>query len=439
MLIVGSINESMTSRRLAQTKTPVKSGQAAASHQVQARPFVVQQPSTSPQPQDLQIQQRQAQRLDQGLINNLSIASARLPSPSTSLQKKGLGESVSPASGTPISRLGDQAIQRKEFGRSIRLKSLDGTPSRAIVLGPYSDQAIAEELYGDAALPVTHAPGDYSVILIDNSRLLEHWQPLFLNEDKADEATEQAPRPVANDKEFSPLEKQWIGEVTHDPVISLVFGSYALPEPVLSRVRQIPGSSTTKGQFSSQTDGIKLADRIYSQKEEHSLAGERFEETDEEAFKGTLIHEIFHYLEDNAERTTAEMPIPQDLISAMIAPTRVGLPEYAFGWFVHPHSGWWLHFQLPEVTNILASKEVSIQEHPDLLKVSREKKWENSPLPRSGKSISIEEDLCESFSLALASPRTREVLKTKYPMRYQLLDHYIRRLEKLNKQAERTD
>jgi hypothetical protein len=70
--------------------------------------------------------------------------------------------------------------------------------------------------------------------------------------------------------------------------------------------------------------------------------------------------------------------------------------------------------------------------------VHREKKYEKSPMPKSGDLISPEEDLAESFSMYLTSKRTREELQTKYPKRYQLLTMYFKRLDDLRNERTKT-
>ncbi|MEM7370462.1 MAG: hypothetical protein AAF587_17765 [Bacteroidota bacterium] len=316
-------------------------------------------------------------------------------------------------------------IQRLEFGNEVRLDSIPTWPPQVKVLGNYNDGAIAQELYGDGSVSISRVPGEQHLIQVDFDRLLSKWKPHFHDPSKEYPGAE-------GEKAFSDIEKIWITEVLEHPIISMVFDSYdSLPPLILNRVEKIGGS---KGQYSSSIDEIALADKIYKQKETHHVNGSSFKESDEEAFKGTLIHEIFHYLEDNAESEVAEMPIPKNLIYGMLKPEELGLPAYAFGWFYHPKVEGYMHFQLPEVDNIFSN--ASIHDQPELLAAKEAGDWERSPMPVSGNSISPEEDLCESFSLALTSDRTIEVLRSKYPRRYQLLDHYIRLLQGLKEKAK---
>ncbi|GEL97420.1 hypothetical protein CTE05_09670 [Cellulomonas terrae] len=73
----------------------------------------------------------------------------------------------------------DLRVQRREFGEGVRFDSLDGDPPRARFLGPYTDRAIATELYGDPDAPVSHSPDESMVVLIDTGRLLPAWASFF--------------------------------------------------------------------------------------------------------------------------------------------------------------------------------------------------------------------------------------------------------------------
>lgn len=73
----------------------------------------------------------------------------------------------------------DLRVQRREFGNGVRFDSLDGDPPRARFLGPYTDRAIAMELYGDPAAPVAHDLDDSMVVLVDTTRLLPAWASFF--------------------------------------------------------------------------------------------------------------------------------------------------------------------------------------------------------------------------------------------------------------------
>jgi len=225
------------------------------------------------------------------------------------------------------------------------------------------------------------------------------------------------------EKPFTKQELTWINQVLKLPLLSLLFSSYTdVPTAVLHRVASIAGA---KGQFSSKKNDIAVSDKVYSQKETHTgKNGVKFTETNEEAFKGTLIHELIHFAEHNAQLRKPGLALPKDLVAAMSDPVSAGFPAYAFGWFVHPKSKYILHFQLPDVIGFGAQS--SILGYPDLMKVRKDtKRWERSPMPKSGNSISAEEDICESISLALTSKRTLGVLASQYPQRYKLLNKFF--------------
>ena len=225
------------------------------------------------------------------------------------------------------------------------------------------------------------------------------------------------------EKPFTKRELGWINQVLKHRLVSLLFSSYSdVPTAVLHRVASIAGA---KGQFSAKKNDIAVSDKVYSQKDTHTAKnGTRFKETDEEAFKGTLIHELFHFAEHHAKLRKGGLVLPSDLVQVMSKPTLAGFPAYAFGWFVHPKSKYILHFQLSDVAGF--DPNSSILGYPDLMKVRKNTgAWERSPMPQSGNSISAEEDMCESISLALASKRTQAVLASQFPLRYKLLDNYF--------------
>jgi hypothetical protein len=245
------------------------------------------------------------------------------------------------------------------------------------------------------------------------------------------------------EKQFTELEKLWINDVISDPLINLIFDSYEdLPKAILHRVEETENSkdeeTSPKGATQKLTPDIALFDQIYEPEimDSQSTNGTSFNEADEEAFKGTLLHEIFHYLENNAKAVVSKMPLPKNLIEALLYPTKIKFQEYAFGWFIHPKSYAYLHFDVPGVGGF--APELTVFGYPELEKVHREKKYEKSPMPKSGDLISPEEDLAESFSMYLTSKRTREELQTKYPKRYQLLTMYFKRLDDLRNERTKT-
>ena len=234
------------------------------------------------------------------------------------------------------------------------------------------------------------------------------------------------------EKPFTKQERTWINQVLAHPLIKVFFASYTdIPTATLHRVASIAGA---KGEYSSKKDDIAVSDKVYSHKDTlKDSKGRNFTETNEEAFKGTLIHELFHFAENNAQKRKKGLPLPKDLVTALSNPKMVGLHDYAFGWFAHPKSGFVLHFQLPDVIGF--NSQTSILGDAKLMRARKSGKWERSPMPVSGNSISAEEDMCESVSLALASKRTQDHLRSQYPYRYKLLDNYFGVLLRLQRKS----
>jgi len=239
-----------------------------------------------------------------------------------------------------------------------------------------------------------------------------------------------APKDATGAKEFSDVEKAWIEEVLSDQYIRLFFDTYGdVPPVVLHRVATINRAS---GTFFSAEGKVGLSDRIYEDgiRDEHELAnGESITETDEESFKGTLIHEIFHYMEHHvtemAERLPADVARPDHLIEALRYPEKLGLDPYAFGWFAHPDSGAWLHFDIPEVSVIGG---FSIFGDSELMAIKDSGDYEGSPMPVSGNRISAEEDMSETVAMYLASGRTRAALASEFPLRFALMERFFKHL-----------
>jgi hypothetical protein len=70
-------------------------------------------------------------------------------------------------------------IQKYEFGDELAFEPIPGPSPKVRLLGPYSDEAIAEELYGDRSVPIRHDPQEESIIFIEEIRLLDQWRPYF--------------------------------------------------------------------------------------------------------------------------------------------------------------------------------------------------------------------------------------------------------------------
>lgn len=231
------------------------------------------------------------------------------------------------------------------------------------------------------------------------------------------------------EKPFTKKEQTWINQVLKHPLVNALFSAYSdIPTATLHRVASIAGA---KGQFSAKGNDVAISDKVYTNKDKHtSPDGTKFTETNEEAFKGTLIHELFHFAEHNAKLEKAGTVLPSTLVGVLSNPTAAGFAKHAFGWFVHPKSTYVLHFQLNDIMGF--DPNVTIIDQPDLLKIRKEGKWERSPMPESGNSISAEEDMCESISMVLTSKRTHDAFKSAYPLRYKLLDRYFGSLLKLS-------
>jgi hypothetical protein len=237
------------------------------------------------------------------------------------------------------------------------------------------------------------------------------------------------------EKPFTKQELTWINQVLQDRLVKVLFASYTdIPTATLHRVASVAGA---KGQYASKNDDIAVTDKVYSSKDKLTDSkGRTFTETNEEAFKGTLIHELFHFAENNAQLRKKGIALPKDLVTALSNPKMVGLPDYAFGWFVHPKSSYVLHFQLADVVGF--NPQTSILGDAKLMRVRKSGKWERSPMPQSGNSISAEEDMCESISLALTSKRTQDHLRSKYPYRYALLNRYFGALLRYQQKSKST-
>jgi hypothetical protein len=233
------------------------------------------------------------------------------------------------------------------------------------------------------------------------------------------------------EKEFSAEEIKWIEQVLANNGIQVMLQVYGLekfPVVTLHRVKQFSDSKRQEGEYSKKTDQIALSDAAYTMKDDLvDKEGNHVSASNEEEFKMTLIHELLHYMENHTKDIDVnKAPTAQAIMTVMLKPTQIGLDEYAFGWFVHPKTKLIRHFD-----------EVNFMEVPiELQTVYEEKKWEKSPMPVSGDSISMEEDLATTFALALTSDRTRESLLKKYPLRYHLIDYFFAQLFKIAKEKK---
>ncbi len=242
---------------------------------------------------------------------------------------------------------------------------------------------------------------------------------------------------AVGEKPFTDEERMWIDDVLAEPLIQVVFSSYSdIPVGTLHRVKKVSAGSSANGQFSKENDDLAISDKVYDDKALHGSGTDSFRESDEEAFKGTLIHELFHFLEENATTTEPNVSLlPKHLVAALLYPEKFSFGPYAFGWFLHPDHNAFQHFDLAK-SRFLYGDDPEMPDGRRASVVMEEETWESSPMPQSGTSISAEEDMCESFSMVMTSKRTQAAFAKKYPKRFHLLDQYIRRLqEAANKRA----
>ncbi len=237
-------------------------------------------------------------------------------------------------------------------------------------------------------------------------------------------------------KGFSELERIWIDDVMSNPLVSLIFSTYgSIPPVILHRVEEIGNAS---GQYSPGKNEIGITDKSYEEQPGDDIDPKteaELEKRHEAAFKGTLLHEIFHYVEDNTKDLKTNIPLPTHLMGTMVAPEANGFDAYAFGWFLHPRTNEYLHFSVPGI--MVPGHFRNIMDFPELEAVYNAREWEKSPMPVSGHSISPEEDLAESFSLLLLSEETREAFFQAYPLRSKLLGAYLKHLAGLKAAADR--
>lgn len=239
-------------------------------------------------------------------------------------------------------------------------------------------------------------------------------------------------------KGFSDLERMWIEDVMANPLVMLVFSTYgSIPPVILHRVSEI---GTAHGEFSPGKNEMAITDKAYEphlDDEENPKTDEELEKRHEAAFKGTLLHEIFHYIEDNTKDLKENIPLPKHLMGTLVGPEAGGFEAYAFGWFLHPGTNEYLHF---ETTGIkVPGHPRNILGYPHLENVCDSKTWEPSPMQESGHSVSPEEDMAESFSHLLLSKESRDAFIEAYPRRSRLLGAYLAQLKSLAATADRTD
>ncbi len=235
-------------------------------------------------------------------------------------------------------------------------------------------------------------------------------------------------------EDFSPDEEEWISEVWQNPGIQLMFQAYGeLPTPVLARVREVVNdngsvSTTTEGVTHNEPEpgqpDIEITDATYGETMvvEPPGQGQR-EATSEEEFKATLIHELFHFVENNTKSVDPESIATPETLRAILAEPRLeGLPAFAFGWINRGGDAAYLgHVSVvPISTGPLTSW---VPTGSPEAKAKKDKAYEASPDPRT-----LEEDLATSIAMYLTGPALRAHMLEKYPRRFALVGSYFNRL-----------
>ncbi|MEL6812873.1 MAG: DUF4157 domain-containing protein, partial [Bacteroidota bacterium] len=94
---------------------------------------------------------------------------------------------------------GEKQIQRRIIGENVTMNTLEGSPARVEIYGPYTDAAISEELYGDPTFPINHDPQDFFVVYVNYSRLRDIWKSAFnleSNQNESEDNSNQELEPV---------------------------------------------------------------------------------------------------------------------------------------------------------------------------------------------------------------------------------------------------
>jgi hypothetical protein len=235
---------------------------------------------------------------------------------------------------------------------------------------------------------------------------------------------------------FTEAEDLWIDDVWHNPGMELMFQAYGeIPAPVLARVGQIlddgSPSETTEGAATNEPapgePDIEIGDAVYVEKKVVEPSGEMPREaTEEEEFKSTLIHELFHYVENNTKDIDPEAFVtPETLKAILAAPTLASLPQFTFGYFIRGGGVGYL----PEATVTMMSSHGAwtwVEPGSPEAEAKKEKRYEPSPDPRG-----LEEDLATTIGYFLAGPDMRQTLRANYPKRFNLMNGYFKQLEAL--------
>lgn len=211
----------------------------------------------------------------------------------------------------------------------------------------------------------------------------------------------------------------------HDEAMQLLLQAYGeIPPPVISRVKVIVDkmygpSPTTEGiTYNEAREGdvdIEIADATYDieQVVEDPENGTQ-RATSEEEFKATLVHELFHYVENNTQSVDpATMLTPETLKAVLVQPAIGGFPAFTFGWFdagvIAAH-----------LDNVSTGPLSPLSPDSPAARAKAAGAYEASPDGRG-----LEEDLATSVAMYLTSPGTRGHLQKVYPKRYDLIDRHF--------------
>lgn len=234
---------------------------------------------------------------------------------------------------------------------------------------------------------------------------------------------------------FDTDEQRWVQEVWDNPGVQLVLQAYgSIPEPVLERVHII----SNDGEPSPSVEGvarnapepgeadIEIADATYATAMVVDVPGAaRRLGTPEEEFKATLIHELFHYVENNTKHVDPTVvTAPETLKAMLVAPRLAALPAFAFGWF--ELAGAPAHLDNVGVAEVVLNAATTVSTDSEAGRAKAAASYEASPDGRS-----LEEDLATTMALYLTGPDTNAALRARFPRRFSLMNGYFRKLEAL--------
>ena len=244
-------------------------------------------------------------------------------------------------------------------------------------------------------------------------------------------ARHDAVSPVAEG--FDTDEQRWIQEVWDNPGMQLMLQAYeSIPEPVLTRV----GIITSDGEPSPSVEGvahnapepggpdIEIADATYATAMVVDVPGAAKRlGTPEEEFKATLIHELFHHIENNTKHVDPTVvTAPETLKAMLVAPRLASLPAFAFGWF--DLDGAPAHLDNVGVADVVLNASTTVPTDSEAGRAKAAATYEASPDGRS-----LEEDLATTMALYLTGPDTNAALRARFPRRFGLMNGYFRKLQ----------